>query len=708
MKRKILLTCLVLAACMGARAENNAVTADSVRRCDLEEVTIHATKTGALLKDLPAKVEVVTRRQIEASGINNLTDLLKNFTNVDVIEYPGYNSYFSIRGFKPDDGGKYVRVLVDGVPAGTANMSTLSLGDVEQVEVLKGPFSSMYGSDAMGGVVNIVTKRNTEKLTGGIKLSAGSFQSSKGAFNVGGRIVGGLSFDASFDYLSQARSYKIGDHNLLHMSAAEKAILGEDSYGKRMGSSRHSGISARGRLGYDFGKNWSLNFIEMAFVGKDLPTGGNFWGSQGAKKKDVTRHSSKLELTGRVKDHNLFFAPHYTVNETNNYLNGTDTAFVTSSNKLSTYGFSAHDNIIWGKQRIAFGIDNVNEMTEMGSWDTKTGDRKASYQPDRRTSSLGIFMQGNLKLIQEKLNVSVGLRYDYIVSKLKESPHMDNKEDSENHSTFNPNIGLKYNIYGGLAVRASFGTAFSMPDAYKKAGEFLYNGVLALGNPDLDPEKSRTVDVGLSFNRPDKGIVFDFTYFSSWTDDFIKETAPWTDEEGQKCKSFVNADKGEKSGMEIMASYDFGRLTDKDFSLKLYGNLTWMFDYKDKTDGVWSKTLSIRKQQANFGLDFLHGKGFSARLNGRFSGHRLEKNFISASYRPTLAALLAETQPENVAGNLIKHPQFMLFDFSAAAPLMKNLTIGLNVNNLFDENYTEKDGYNMPGRNFTVKAAFTF
>ena len=92
MKRKILLTCLVLAACMGARAENNAVTADSIRRYDLEEVTIHATKTGALLKDLPAKVEVVTRRQIEASGINNLTDLLKNFTNVDVIEYPGYNS----------------------------------------------------------------------------------------------------------------------------------------------------------------------------------------------------------------------------------------------------------------------------------------------------------------------------------------------------------------------------------------------------------------------------------------------------------------------------------------------------------------------------------------------------------------------------------------------------------------------------------------
>ena len=87
----------------------------------------------------------------------------------------------------------------------------------------------MYGSDAMGGVVNIVTKRNKDKLTGGIKVAAGSYQTSKGAFHVGGRIYRGLSFDASFDYTAQARNYKIGDHNLLHMSATDKAILGKDT-----------------------------------------------------------------------------------------------------------------------------------------------------------------------------------------------------------------------------------------------------------------------------------------------------------------------------------------------------------------------------------------------------------------------------------------------------------------------------------------------
>ena len=445
MKRKFILTSLALTFCMGMYAEQPVtVETDSMRRIDLEEVMIHATKTGALLKDLPNRVEVVTKRQIEASGINNLTDLLKNFVNVDVIEYPGYNSYFSIRGFKPTE-GKYTTVLIDGVPAGTTNMATLSLGDVEQVEVLKGPFSAMYGSDAMGGVVNIVTKRNKDKLTGGIKVAAGSYQTSKGAFHVGGRIYRGLSFDASFDYTAQARNYKIGDHNLLHMSATDKAILGKDTYGIKMNGSRHSGIAGKGRIGYDFGENWSLNFTEIFFVGKDLPTGGNVWGTNGLKKKDVTRYTEKLELNGKVNNHNLFFAPHYSTAKTDTYTADTDTAYVYSGNELNTYGFTAHDNLILGKQRIAFGFDNNNEVSEITSFKAR-GEIKAPYQPRFRNTAWGIFLQSNLKLFKEKLDLSVGLRYDYIDFKLRKTPGLENEEKAESYNTFNPNIGAKYNI----------------------------------------------------------------------------------------------------------------------------------------------------------------------------------------------------------------------------------------------------------------------
>ena len=76
----------------------------------------------------------------------------------------------------------------------------------------------------------------------------------------------------------------------------------------------------------------------------------------------------------------------------------------------------------------------------------------------------------------------------------------------------------------------------------------MYSGTLTVGNPDLDPEKSRTLDAGLTFSRPELGVNFDFTYFYTWNDDLIVEEA-WTDEEsGQKYKTFKNADKKKWNG----------------------------------------------------------------------------------------------------------------------------------------------------------------
>lgn len=705
MKRKFLLICTVWGWWLNLFAQKTDFTpTDSLWKCQLEEVVIHATKTHALLKDLPNRIEVVTRRQIETSGINNLTDLLKSFVNVDVVEYPGYNSYFGLRGFKPTE-GKYTTVLIDGVPAGTTNMATLSLGDVEQVEVLKGPFSSMYGSDAMGGVVNIVTRRNKGQLSGKVRAAVGSFQSAKGVFQAGGQVVGGFSFDASFDYTSQANSYRIGGRNLLSLSQTEKAIIGKDTYGIKMNGSRYNGIGGSGRIGYDFGSEWSLNLIEMVFVGKDLPTGGNVWGSNGLKKKDVTRSTSKVELNGRINNHNLFLAPYYSVAQTQNYNADTDTAYVSTDSKLKTYGFTVYDSWLIGKQKVVFGFDNKNELNELTSFKARD-EVKAPYKPNYRNSSWGVYLQSHWKLLQERLKLSVGLRFDCIDFKLRKTPGLDNAEKKEIYYTFNPNVGMKVDLWGGWAAHTSFGTAFSMPDAYQKAGEFLYNGVITKGNPELNPEKSRTFDIGLAFDRPKEGILFDFTYFYTWNDDLIVEKR-WK-EEKQAYKTFHNAEKAKKSGMEIMASYDLGSLFEQKFVLKLYGNLTWMFTYRNRIEDVWFTTWSVRKQNANFGLDFLHRKGFSARLNGRFIGHRIEKNYIGEKYRPTLKELQAQNQAACLENSLIKHPEFLVFDFQISCPLLKNVTVGMNLNNLFDENYTEKDGYNMPGRNFMLRAAVEF
>ena len=705
--KKLLLLCALSPAALAVQAHNNddVLDTDTLRTKRLDEITIYASKTDATMRDLPNKVEVINERQIELSGASNLTDLLKSITNVDVVQYPGYNSYFSIRGYKPTE-SKYTIVLIDGVPAGTGNISTLSLGDIEQVEMLKGPFSALYGSDAMGGVVNIVTKKNKGALTGSIKGSMGSNQSAKGALNLGGHIWKGLSFDASADYAMSSRNYKTGNHNMLHMSKIDKAIVGEDTYGVRMPGSRSNGFSGKFRLGYDFNRNWSLDFTQMEFLGKDLPIGGNIWSAYGVRKKDITRHSSKLELKGRVKNHNLFLAPYYSEYRTETYNADSDDAFVQTDSKLKTVGFVLNDNITFGKQSIAIGIDNKNELNKMNRF-KKKDEPMAPYKPDYNNSSLGMYVQSNLKFFEDKLNVSLGGRYDHIMFKLKESAILNNAGKSESYNTFNPNLGLKYFILPELAFHSSYGTAFSMPNAYQKAGEFIANGTLTIGNPDLKPEKAQTIDVGFSFNHVESGIDLDLTYFYTWNKDFIIEES-FKDETGQKCKTFKNADKAKKSGLEVLASYNFGALYDYKFSLKLYGNLTWMFDFKDKSKDVWTETISVRKQNASFGLDFLAQNGFSARLNGRFMGSRFEKNFVGEDFRPTLADLWTEYQGQYKEKGLLKHPKFIVWDFTMAYPVVDKVTIGFNINNILDENYTEKDGYNMPGRTFSLKASYHF
>ena len=489
------------------------------------------------------------------------------------------------------------------------------------------------------------------------------------------------------------------------MSATDKAIVGEDTYGIRMIGSTYNGLSGKVRVGYDFNPNWSLDFTHMLFAGKDLPQGGNVWASYGTKKKDVTRNNSKFELKGKAGIHNILFAPYYSTSRTQTYNTNSDTAYVTTDSQLKTYGYTLNDNIQLGNHKIAFGLDSKNELNKLTSFSNRDV-IKAAYKPNYRNSAMGVYVQSNLKFLDDKLNISLGARYDYIDFKLKRTPGLDNDPKKESYNIINPNIGFKYEMLKGLAFHSSFGTAFSMPDAYQKAGEYLYNGTITVGNPELKPEKSQTLDAGLSFSKPKQGIDLDVTYFYTWNQDFIVEEL-YT-ENGQKYKTFNNADKAKKSGIEVMASYDFGTLFERKFALKLYGNLTWMFLYDDYSNGVWNKTWSVRKQNANFGLDFLSNKGFSARLNGRFMGHRIEKNYIAATYRPDLKKLQEETQPDLVANSLIKHPEFLVFDFNASFPVTQKVSVGVVVNNILDENYTEKDGYNMPGRNFQLKASVSF
>ncbi|MGB9721478.1 MAG: TonB-dependent receptor [bacterium] len=140
---------------------------------EVEGVVVTATRYPASLRDICAGTIVIDKETIENNSPSNLGELLKNLAGIDVKDYgsPGAVSSISIRG-TPSSG---VIVLMDGIPlnsmqTGIADISLIEVDDVEQIEIIKGPVSSLYGANGIGGVVNIVTQTNKASTAGIAKI----------------------------------------------------------------------------------------------------------------------------------------------------------------------------------------------------------------------------------------------------------------------------------------------------------------------------------------------------------------------------------------------------------------------------------------------------------------------------------------------------------------------------------------------------------
>ncbi|RLA92715.1 MAG: TonB-dependent receptor, partial [Deltaproteobacteria bacterium] len=132
---------------------------------ELEEVVVTATRHETPVEEVPASVTVITREQIEASSGMRVDDILRKYAGIDVRRPSGFLSHsatVSMRGMGSMPGRTLV--LLDGIPlnkadTGTVNWDLLRAEDIERIEIVRGPASALYGSNAMGGVINIITRK---------------------------------------------------------------------------------------------------------------------------------------------------------------------------------------------------------------------------------------------------------------------------------------------------------------------------------------------------------------------------------------------------------------------------------------------------------------------------------------------------------------------------------------------------------------------
>ncbi|MEZ0483135.1 TonB-dependent receptor plug domain-containing protein [Fibrella aquatica] len=149
---------------------------DSVRLKQLDAVVVTATRTERQVGSLPMPVTVIGQPQIRQSGSLRLNDILREQTGLAIVNDHGQG--LQVQGFGPD----YTLILVDGEPlvgrtAGTLELSRLTVGNIKQIEIVKGPSSSLYGSEALAGVVNIITD-NPGRTSGSLSARYGTNQTS--------------------------------------------------------------------------------------------------------------------------------------------------------------------------------------------------------------------------------------------------------------------------------------------------------------------------------------------------------------------------------------------------------------------------------------------------------------------------------------------------------------------------------------------------
>jgi len=158
-------------------ARTQQVASDTARMAPVE---VTATRSPLRADRTPSSVTVVTGEQVRAQGITTVSDALRSVPGLSIVQtgsYGGASSLF-IRGGE----SKYAKILLDGVPlneaGGAFDLSTLSTDNLERIEIVRGPASVLYGSDAMAGVIQLFTRRGTGAPHGDVTARGGGYGSS--------------------------------------------------------------------------------------------------------------------------------------------------------------------------------------------------------------------------------------------------------------------------------------------------------------------------------------------------------------------------------------------------------------------------------------------------------------------------------------------------------------------------------------------------
>lgn len=593
---------------------------DSLRPVALGEVVVTATRSERNLNAVPLPVSVVTGRQIRAMGSLRLTDVLAEQTGLVITNDHGQG--VQVQGFNPD----YTLILVDGEPlvgrtAGTLDLSRLAVGNIRQIEIVKGPSSSLYGSEALAGVINLVTE-NPGTPRADFSARYGTNRTSDFSGNV------------------TARKGTVGLKLFANRYASGGYDLTPETFGPTVAPFQTYTLAPK--------LTWDLA------PGTRLAVSGRFFGETQQQTTELPDRS-RLGGAGRVRETTLnptlnhrfgskfnstirLYATRY---RTDSYLDYPDgrpydaTMFDQSFRRAEAQG----EWFVTSRQTFTLGAGRIWEAVEATRYDER-----------KRFQTSYAFVQWEWTAT-ERLQLIAGGRYD------AHSAYADQ---------FSPKVSAAYRVRDGLTLRGSVGVGFKAPDfrqLYLNFGNAVV-GYTVFGSQELAaelaqltaqgqisdllldpaqfgalrPERSLATNVGGKLALKN-GLTFQLNAFRNDVSDLIETQPVARKTNGQNVFSYRNLDRVFTQGFEaegtkqfsisnsqfsISAGYQLLEAKDKDVIDQLRAGTVFRRDPATLVTtrvraGEYGGLLNRSRHSANVKLFFEHPEsGFSASLRGVF------------------------------------------------------------------------------------------
>lgn len=450
-------------------------------KCDIGKVIVTATKTQQSVEEVGSSVNVITKDDIERTGKKTVTEILRSVPGVVVVQSSHIGSLTDVylRGTKPGQ----TLILIDGVevndpidPMRGYDFSHLMVDDIEQIEIIRGPQSTLYGSDAIGGVINIITKKGKGKPVVSVVGEGGSYST----FREGVSVRGG---DKGVDYsLSLARTDSGG------ISMAEGGSE-EDGY---------ENTTVAGRLGTSvFGNAYIDGFVRYIHSETDLDDGG--FEDDPNYIQEWTNLVSKLGFDQQLLSNWQHKASISYLQTERVYEDKVDSVDLFDDMDSWYKG----DNIS-GEWQHNIDIKEIDTITAGIEYEKERGSSSYRYGTylDRfsrkEVDNWGFYLQNILRLWKRWFTV-VGVRLD---------------DHEEFGSDTNYRITSSYLIEEtNTQIKSSWGTGFKAPTLFQ-----LYS---MYGDPSLEPEDSRGYDVGIVQKLFCDKLVLGVSYFHNKIKDMI-------------------------------------------------------------------------------------------------------------------------------------------------------------------------------------------